>query len=63
MRGRMTAVGMLFFAGGPQLGEIEAGVAARLLGGPLSVAVGGAACMLMVAVVAAITPQLRRYDR
>jgi len=30
MRGRMTAVGMLFFAGGPQLGEIEAGVAARL---------------------------------
>ena len=62
MRGRMTAVGMLFFAGGPQLGEIEAGVAARLMGGPLSVAVGGLACVLMVGVLSAITPRLRTYD-
>ncbi len=63
MRGRMTAVGMLFFAGGPQFGEIEAGVAARLLGGPLSVTVGGLACMVMVGVITALTPTLRRYDR
>jgi MFS family permease len=62
MRGRMTAVGMLFFAGGPQLGEIEAGVAARLMGGPLSVAVGGLACAIMVAAVSAFTPRLRNYD-
>jgi MFS family permease len=62
MRGRMTAVGMLFFAGGPQLGEIEAGVAARLMGGPLSVAVGGLACVLMVGILSAITPRLRSYD-
>lgn len=58
----MTAVGMLFFAGGPQLGEIEAGVAARLLGGPLSVAAGGLACMVIVGVLAALTPELRTYD-
>jgi MFS family permease len=63
MRGRMTAVGMLFFAGGPQLGEIEAGVAARLLGGPLSVAAGGLACVVMVGVLAVLTPELRTYDR
>lgn len=62
MRGRMTAVGMLFFAGGPQLGEIEAGVAARLMGGPLSVAAGGLACIITVGVLAALTPQLRQYD-
>ena len=62
MRGRMTAVGMLFFAGGPQLGEIEAGVAARLIGGPLSVAFGGFACMVTVGVLTVLTPQLRRYD-
>jgi MFS family permease len=62
MRGRMTAVGMLFFAGGPQLGEIEAGVAARLLGGPLSVAVGGLACVVMVGIVGAKIPTLRSYD-
>ncbi|HWQ13523.1 MAG TPA: MFS transporter [Roseiflexaceae bacterium] len=62
MRGRMTAVGMLFFAGGPQLGEIEAGVAARLLGGPLSVALGGLACVVMVGIVALKIPKLRSYD-
>jgi MFS family permease len=62
MRGRMTAVGMLFFAGGPQLGEIEAGVAARLLGGPFSVAAGGLACVLMVGILSATTPRLRTYD-
>ena len=62
MRGRMTAVGMLFFAGGPQLGEIEAGVAARLMGGPLSVAVGGLACIVTVGILAALTPRLRKYD-
>jgi MFS family permease len=62
MRGRMTAVGMLFFAGGPQLGEIEAGVAARLMGGPLSVAVGGIACAVMVGLVTLFTPRLRTYD-
>ncbi|GAB4439504.1 MAG: MFS transporter [Chloroflexi bacterium OHK40] len=61
MRGRMVAVGMLFFAGGPQLGEIEAGVAARLLGGPLSVLVGGLACVASTGWIAATTPELRAY--
>lgn len=61
LRGRMVSVNMLFFAGGPQLGEIEAGIAARLLGGPLSVAAGGLACFLMTGVVAAVTPELRSY--
>lgn len=62
MRGRMVSVNMLFFAGGPQLGEVEAGIAARLLGGPLSVAAGGLACMIMTGAVAATTPELRRYQ-
>ncbi|NTU80873.1 MAG: MFS transporter [Chloroflexales bacterium] len=61
LRGRMVAVNMLFFAGGPQLGEIEAGVAAKLIGGPLSVAAGGLACVLMTGGVAAASPELRRY--
>jgi MFS family permease len=62
MRGRMTAVGMLFFAGGPQLGEIEGGVAARLLGGPLSVLAGGLACILTVGIVGVLAPELRAYE-
>jgi hypothetical protein len=61
LRGRMVSVNMLFFAGGPQLGEIEAGIAARLLGGPISVALGGLACAVMTGVVALTTPSLRHY--
>lgn len=61
MRGRMVAVNMLFFAGGPQLGEVEAGVAARLIGGPLSVAFGGLACIFTTVLIAARTPELRNY--
>lgn len=61
MRGRMVAVNMLFFAGGPQLGEIEAGIAAKLVGGPLSVALGGLACVVMTGGVAAAVPELRDY--
>lgn len=61
LRGRMVAVNMLFFAGGPQLGEIEAGVAAKLLGGPISVAAGGLACVLMTGGIAAAVPELRGY--
>lgn len=62
LRGRMVSVNMLFFAGGPQLGEIEAGIAARLMGGPLSVAFGGLACAATVGVIAWLTPELRRYQ-
>lgn len=61
LRGRMVAVNMLFFAGGPQLGEIEAGIAARLLGTQLSVALGGLACVIMTGIVAAKVPVLRNY--
>lgn len=61
LRGRMVAVNMLFFAGGPQLGEIEAGVAARLLGAPMSVLAGGLACIAMTGVVGAAVPELRHY--
>lgn len=61
LRGRMVAVNMLFFAGGPQLGEIEAGIAARLLGTQLSVALGDLACVIMTGIVAAEVPVLRNY--
>lgn len=61
LRGRMVSVNMLFFAGGPQLGEVEAGVAARLLGGPISVALGGLACVLATAALGMAVPSLRTY--
>lgn len=61
LRGRMTSVNMIFFMGGPQLGELEAGIAAAALGAPLSVALGGLATMALVGLVAWRVPALRRY--
>lgn len=62
LRGRMTSVNMVFFMGGPQLGELEAGLAATWLGAPWSVITGGLGCLLAVALVAARAPMLRNYQ-
>jgi len=61
MRGRMVGINMIFFMGGPQLGELEAGMVASWIGAPWSVITGGIGCLLAVAAIAAVTPQLRRY--
>jgi MFS family permease len=63
MRGRMTGVNMIFFMGGPQLGEMEAGLAANAWGAPFSVVSGGIGCLLATASVWAQTPDLRAYRR
>jgi MFS family permease len=62
LRGRMTSINMIFFVGGPQLGEVEAGAVARAFGARVSVASGGLLCALAVAVTAALAPALRRYE-
>jgi MFS family permease len=63
LRGRMTGVNMVFFMGGPQLGELEAGAVANWLGAPFSVISGGLGCLVCTAAVALATPTLRRYRR
>jgi MFS family permease len=63
LRGRMTSVNMIFFMGGPQLGELEAGLVANWLGAPFSVISGGIGCLIATVWVAATTPALRRYRR
>ncbi|BDG03614.1 MFS transporter [Anaeromyxobacter oryzae] len=63
LRGRMTSLNMMFFMGGPQLGEVEAGAVARAFGPRISVASGGLLCVAVAAVTAAISPALRRYRR
>jgi MFS family permease len=63
MRGRMTSVNMIFFMGGPQLGELEAGLVANAWGAPFSVVTGGLGCLLATAWVAWRTPALRAYRR
>ena len=57
----MTAVNMIFFMGGPQLGNLEAGIVAALFGAPFSVISGGIATVIAVAWVAWAVPQLREY--
>jgi MFS family permease len=61
LRGRMTSVNMMFFMGGPQLGELEAGVVASALGVPFSIVSGGVATVLLTAWVAWQYPRLRTY--
>ena len=63
LRGRMTSVNMMFFIGGPQLGEVEAGVVARLAGVRFSVWSGGLACVVAALIAAAAVPTLRTYRR
>jgi MFS family permease len=61
LRGRMTSVNMIFFMGGPQLGEMEAGVLAKLLGAPLSVVTGGIGCLIAVVLAAQRSTSLLNY--
>src|SRR5207237_5948123 len=61
LRGRMTSINMIFFMGGPQLGEVEAGTVAALVGAPLSVVTGGAACLFAAEVAFGAARLLRDY--
>jgi MFS family permease len=62
LRGRMTSVNMIFFMGGPQLGEMEAGAVAALIGAALSVVTGGIGCLLAVAAASLWAKELWRYE-
>ena len=61
LRGRMTSVNMVFFMGGPQLGELEAGLVASLFGVGASIVSGGLATVLLTIWVAWKYPRLRSY--
>ena len=63
MRGRMTGINMVFFMGGPQLGELEAGLVAHGFGAPFAVVSGGLGCLMATAWVAKTTPALREYRK
>jgi MFS family permease len=62
MRGRMTSVNQIFFMGGPQLGEVEAGVAAQLFNAPIAIISGGVGCVVAVAWIVRRWPQIWRYN-
>ncbi len=62
LRGRMTGVNQIFFMGGPQLGEVEAGALAQAFGVPFAIFSGGIGTILIVALIAARWPVLVRYN-
>jgi MFS family permease len=63
LRGRMLGVNMIFFMGGPQLGELEAGLVANRFGAVMSVITGGVGCLVATVWIATSTPALRAYRR
>jgi MFS family permease len=62
MRGRMMSITQIFFKGGPQLGEMESGLVAQILGVPFAIISGGVGCVLATWVVVKKIPQLWNYQ-
>lgn len=62
MRGRMLSINMIFFKGGPQLGEVESGIVAQLFGVPVAIISGGVGCVLAVALLIRKFPMLLHYN-
>ena len=62
LRGRMTSINMMFFMGGPQLGELEAGMLAAAVGAPLSVVIGGAGSLISAAIAAVKSKSLMEFE-
>lgn len=62
IRGRMTSVNQLFFQGGPQLGEIRAGLVAQLFGAPYAIISGGIGCIIGTLAIAWKWPHLTKYN-
>jgi MFS family permease len=61
LRGRISAINLVFVAGGPQLGQVESGVVADLWTPEASVVTGGLACVGVVFAANALVPQLAKY--
>lgn len=62
IRGRMTSINQIFFLGGPQLGEVEAGAVAQFFGAPFAVITGGIGCILGTGWIVWKYPQLLKFN-
>jgi predicted MFS family arabinose efflux permease len=61
LRGRVSAVNMIFIAASNQLGAVESGFLAAATSATFAVVSGGIACFAVVAWTAWRLPELRRY--
>jgi hypothetical protein len=62
LRGRVSGVGFVVGAGGPRLGDVEAGAVAAITSPVISAVSGGLACVLGVVLLGLAVPALARYD-
>jgi MFS family permease len=60
-RGRMAGLHLLLGSGGPELGELEAGLVASVAGIPAAIVAGGLVTVVLTAWVAQRRPALRAY--
>jgi MFS family permease len=61
LRGRMASINSIFTNSGPQLGQFQLGALAALIGAELAVTTGGLIILVIVMVLAAGFPRVRRY--
>ncbi|MBO0691780.1 MAG: MFS transporter [Acidimicrobiaceae bacterium] len=62
MRGRLLGLQIGVVAGGPRLGDLEAGSVATLFGNQVSVVSGGVACIVGALALARLLPDFRRVQ-
>jgi len=62
IRGRMTSINQIFFQGGPQLGEVEAGLVATAFGVPFAIISGGIGTIVAAVLIVLKWPQLHTYN-
>jgi MFS family permease len=62
LRGRLSSLNIVVVAGGPRLGDFEAGLVASLSTPTISVVSGGLACVAGVVVIAVAVPEFARYE-
>lgn len=63
MRGRVSAVNLLFIGASNELGQFESGITAQWMGAVPAVVAGGVGTLVVVALWVWRFPQLRRLDR
>ncbi len=62
MRGRISSVNAIFIGSSNELGELESGIAAKLLGVIPSAVFGSVVCLLTVGLVAVFSPAIRKMN-
>jgi MFS family permease len=63
LRGRLSGIHITVVAGGPRIGDAEAGLVAAVFSPTVSVISGGVLCVVGVGVLALLVPEFARYKR